>query len=143
VEDSKIVLPALGALLAAIIGGGIWALITVLTNYELGIIAWGLGALAGYVVVYLARRQTTQVHQILAVIGSLLGIVLGKYFTFTYTLQDDLAHIFDNQAFTFFQQNFTEFFGGMDIVFVLLAVITAWRMPSRMSDKVEQPVAAE
>jgi hypothetical protein len=143
VEGNKIVLPIIGALLAAVVGGGIWALITVLTNYELGIIAWGIGAAAGYVVGYLANRQTTQVHQIIAVIGSLLGIVFGKYFTFTYTLSDDLAHIFDNQAFTFFQNNFTEFFGGMDIIFVLFAVVTAWRMPSRMSNSVEQPVAAE
>jgi hypothetical protein len=143
VEGNKILVPALGALLAAIVGGGIWALITVLTNYELGIIALGVGVLVGYVVVYLANRQTTQVHQVLAVIGSLIGILLGKYFTFTYTINDDLAHIFDSQSISFFQDNFKVFFGGMDIIFVVLAVITAWRMPGRMNKPVEQPVAAE
>lgn len=140
---NNIVLPALGALLAAIVGGGIWALIIVLTNYEIGIIALGIGALVGYTVVYLAKHQTTQIHQVLAVIGSLLGIVLGKYFTFSYTINDDLAHIFDSETITFFQENFKEFFGGTDIIFVALAVITAWRMPARMNRPVEQPVGAE
>ncbi|WMT41936.1 hypothetical protein RE628_05705 [Paenibacillus sp. D2_2] len=41
-EKGKVFMPAIAALLAAIIGAVVWALIIVLTDYELGIIAWGL-----------------------------------------------------------------------------------------------------
>ena len=83
--------------------------------------------------VYLAQRQTTQVHQIIAVIGSLLGIVLGKYFLLSYTVEENLAYIFDKEVFTYFQENLRESFDLIDLVFAALAVITAWRMTGRMA----------
>ena len=82
-ESNKIVLPALGALLAAIIGGVIWAAFGVISDYELGIIAWAIGGLAGYAVVLFSNRQTTQIHQVMAVIASLIGIVLGTFLLFS------------------------------------------------------------
>ncbi|OAB47953.1 hypothetical protein PBAT_03505 [Paenibacillus antarcticus] len=138
-ERGGIVLPVLGSLIAAIIGGAIWATIAVLTDYELGLIAWGIGGLAGYAVVLFAKGQTTQIHQIIAVIASLIGILLGKYFLFSYIINDGFEGMFNSDIITLFQENITEFFGGMDIVFVLFAVLTAWKLPRTMSKKMNQP----
>ena len=41
-EKGKVLMPAVAALLAAIVGAVVWALIIVLAEYELGIIAWGI-----------------------------------------------------------------------------------------------------
>jgi len=130
-QRNRITLPALGALLAALIGGAIWAAIVVQTNYELGLIAWAIGGLAGYAVVKLNPGQCTGVHQGIAVIASLLGILLGKYFAFGYIFTESFEGIFEGELFSLFINNLGEFFGAMDIVFVILAVLTAWRIPGR------------
>jgi len=146
VENNKIVLPIIGALLAAVIGGAIWAVIVVLTDYEIGLVAWAIGGLAGYLVAVFASRRTNQVHQVIAVIGSLLGILLGKFFMFSYVVNDGFNGMFESEIITLFKENFTEFFGGMDIVFVVLAVLTAWQLPARLSSRPapaeEQPFGA-
>lgn len=145
-QNSKIVLPVLGALLAAIIGGVIWALIAVLTEYEIGLVAWAIGGLTGYAVFIFANKQTNQIHQIIAVVASLIGIVLGKFFMISYFLNDGFDGMFSSYSFTVFQDEFTNLFAGMDIVFVVLAVVTSWQLPSKMSNRKaasEQPIAAD
>ncbi|AJS61339.1 hypothetical protein UB51_00975 [Paenibacillus sp. IHBB 10380] len=139
-------LPVLGALLAAIIGGAIWAIIAVVTEYELGLVAWAIGGLTGYTVAILASRNTSSFHQIIAVIASLIGIVLGKFFMSSYISNDGFEGMFSNYYIQQFQENFTDFFAGKDIIFIVLAVVTSWQLPSKMSNRKagsEQPVAAE
>ena len=138
VESNKIVLPVLGAVFAAIIGGAIWLAIAITTEYELGIIAWVIAGIAGYLVSVLAKRQTTVVHQVIAVIASLLGILLGKYFIYGYFVgYESISGIFSNEALSTFPEflstNFMDVFSGMDIVFVALAVITAWQLPAKLA----------
>lgn len=134
-EGNKIVMPTIGALIAAVIGGGVWALIAVLTNYELGLVAWAIGGLTGYAVAILANRRVNAAHQLIAVIASLLGILLGKYFIVSYLLSDGIDGVFNSDSFAFFKENFTEFFKGMDIVFVVLAVATAWQLPRKLANQ--------
>lgn len=134
-ENNRIILPLTGALLAAVIGGVLWAVIVVLTDYEIGLVAWAIGGLAGYWVTLFAGRQANRGHQVIAVIGSLAGILLGKYFMFGYVINGGVIGMFDNEVITLFSEHFAEFFGGMDIVFVLLAVLTAWQLPARMSNR--------
>ena len=49
-QKGKVFIPAIAALLAAIAGAVVWALIIVLAEYELGIIAWGIGLLTAFAV---------------------------------------------------------------------------------------------
>ncbi|MWC27738.1 hypothetical protein [Paenibacillus sp. MMS18-CY102] len=132
------VLPVIGALAAAIIGGGLWAAIAVWTDYELGLIAWVIGGMAGYAVSYLSGGLATQAHRAIAVIASLIGIVLGKYFLFSYVINDGMSGMFNSELITLFRENFSEFFQGMDIVFVVLAIVTAWQIPGRLNARREQ-----
>ncbi|WP_314588069.1 hypothetical protein [Paenibacillus terrigena] len=134
-ESNKIALPIIGALIAAIIGGAAWAVIVALTDYELGIVAWAVGGLAGFVVATLANKQITAAHQVIAVIASLLGILLGKYFTVGYIYTESISGIFGSEVMTVFQENLSSLFSTMDIVFTVLAVVTAWQLPRKMANQ--------
>lgn len=132
-SESNIGLSAFYAFLAAIIGGIIWAVIVVTTNYELGLIAWAIGGLAGYAVVLPAKNSVSQKHQVIAVIASLVGILLGKYFFFSYMFNDGLGGLFSLFTMDFFFGNITYQFGVYDIIFVVFAVITAWQIPGNFA----------
>ena len=134
-RNTKVGLAIVYALLAALIGGAVWMIIAILTDYELGFIAWGIGGLAGYAVILAARNKIRVEHQVIAVIASLLGIVLGKYFILGYYFDESISGIFNADVFSVFLENFIDFFGGVDIIFVLLAVVTAWQIPTKFSTK--------
>lgn len=147
-NGSKSVMPVLAALLAAIIGGVVWALIVVVTEYEVGIVAWAIGGLAALAVSFSAKK-ITPVHQIIAVVASLLGILLGKYFVYGYYLigeTEGIMSMFHMEVIRMFPQFFSALFGGMDIIFVLLAIVTAWQLPVKLASnrgKAEEAVPAE
>ncbi len=123
------------ALVAAIIGGAVWMIIAILTDYELGIIAWGIGGLAGYAVILATKSKVKVEHQVIAVIAGLLGIVLGKYLILGYYYDESISGIFNADVFSIFFENFFDFFGGIDIIFVLLAVATAWQLPTKLAKR--------
>ncbi|PZD97455.1 hypothetical protein DNH61_02435 [Paenibacillus sambharensis] len=133
--NNRLVMPILGALLAAVVGGALWALIAELTNHEIGIIAWAIGGLAGYAVYFTAGRNVSAVHQAVAVIASVLGIILGKYFILAYSVTMSISGIFDSELLTFYVENISKAFEMMDLIFLALAVITAWQLPSKLADR--------
>ena len=84
-EPSSSLLPALGAgLVAAIVGGVIWGLIVKISDYEVGIIAWGIGFVAGTAVVFASRGAKGQRLQVIAVVSALVGVLLGKYLSYAF-----------------------------------------------------------
>jgi hypothetical protein len=135
------ILPALlGGGLAAAIGGGAWGLIVILTGYVIGYMAWGIGLLSGFAVVLFSRGQRGIPLQVIAVIASVMGIVVGKYTTFFHFVRKAVAKehgdaIAANVSFMsektvqVFAQNIGSMLSGFDILWVLLAVVTAWRIP--------------
>lgn len=137
--ESKNYLPTIiVAVIAAVASAVIWALIGILFNYELGIIAWAIGGLAGYAVGLVAKEHLTPLHQIIAVLAALVGIVLGKYSAFAYSYgRDSIAAIFDSNNIQVFQKNLDLFFGGYDIIFVILAIVTAWQIPVQLKQAEE------
>ncbi|MDQ0091997.1 steroid 5-alpha reductase family enzyme [Paenibacillus anaericanus] len=139
-EQNKIGMSVIGALLAAIVGGAVWALIAITTEYELGIIAWAIGGLAGYAVSYFAGKRTSVTIQLIAVIASVLGILLGKYFIVAYFYNyESFNGMFSSEVFSFFKETFVELFEIMDLVFVAFAVVTAWQLPNKLANKAEAP----
>lgn len=137
--EGNMALALAGALIAAIVGGVLWALITVWTEYELGLVAWAIGGMAGFAVAFCSRYRTSQIHQMIAVLASLLGILVGKFLLFGYFLNGGFTGMFDSTTISIFQREFTDLFRGMDIVFILFAVITAWRIPAQLRHKAAQP----
>jgi hypothetical protein len=73
--------------------------------------------------------------QTVAVLLSLLGIVTGKYISFAYFFKKavddrfgvDLSY-FDSIIFTTFRENLGDVFGGFDLLWAGLAMVTAWRL---------------
>ena len=123
------------ALVAAAAGGVVWGLIARSTDYEVGIVAWAIGWLAGTGALFGARGARGAPIQIVAVVAGLLGILLGKYLSFAWVLQDFAEEqgagigLFSGEMRTLFRQELDTVFGWIDVIFVGLAVYTAWRVP--------------
>lgn len=134
-EDDRIGLSILYAVIAAIIGGTLWGIIVILLDYELGLAAWAIGGMAGYAVVLSSQEAVNQKHQVIAVLASLLGIILGKYIAFVYWMNSNFnalfSEVFDGNTFSYFTRYFTSFFNAIDIVFIGLAIVTAWQIPGK------------
>ncbi|MFE6079103.1 hypothetical protein ACFVQB_32245 [Paenibacillus sp. NPDC057886] len=139
-QGIKIGMPIVGGLLAAIVGGIVWAVIAAMTERELGLIAIVIGALTGYAVVLFSNKRIATVHKVIAVIFALIGILLGKYLTvvyFTSELFSDasmLDLVFDGEMVGAFVETFTDYFSEpVDLLFIVLAIVSAWQIPGRMA----------
>ncbi len=62
---------------AAVLGGGAWALIVAVTNYEVGYVAWGVGGLVGYTMAKATTRRGRPMAMIAAALAA-AGLLLGK-----------------------------------------------------------------
>jgi hypothetical protein len=124
-----------GGLIAAVVGGFIWGLIVVLSEYEIGIAAWGIGFIVGFGVVRFAGGAKGTPLQVVAVVSSVLGIVIGKYISYAYFFKQavsdrfdvDISY-FDSEIFRAFRENLGDVFGGFDLIWAGLAVVTAWKL---------------
>ena len=77
----NIVLGVIGAAIGAIVGAGIWMAVTHFSGWEIGYVAVGVGALAGWGAVTLGRGASLLLGKVAAVAG-LAGILLGSYGNF-------------------------------------------------------------
>jgi hypothetical protein len=129
-----------GGAVAAVLGGAAWGLIANATGYEIGYVAWGLGVLSGLGVVLAAGGRKGPALQLLAVLSSLAAIFIGKYLTFAHVLKQVIAEkqgaevaakisLLSPGAFQLFLDNFTQILSPFDALWLILAVITAWRIP--------------
>ena len=142
--------PALfGGGLAAVIGGGIWGLIVIGTGYVIGFMAWGMGWLSGFAVLLFSGGRRGIHLQIIAVLSSILGILVGKYIIFYHLLKEAVAKeygagvastvtLFSERVIRIFIEGIGSMVGGFDILWVILAVITAWRIPKGIGLKLRQ-----
>ena len=135
-EPSGSLLPAIAVGLgAAIVGGVVWGLIVKISDYEVGIVAWGIGFLAGTAVVFAARGAKGQSLQVVAVISALVGVLLGKYLSFAFSVQEEAETLgfsiglVSSEMFRIFRENLDDVFGLFDLLWIGLAVFTAWRVP--------------
>jgi hypothetical protein len=122
-----------GGLAGALLGGLIWGFIVGTTNTELGIAAIGVGALAGFGVVVPNRNRRGVPMQVVAAACAIVGVLFGKYFAFVQIVNDELgpetASLLSGRTFRAFTQFFGELVGGFDVLWLVFAVYTAWRIP--------------
>jgi len=140
-SGSALVPGILGGLVAALIGGAIWAGIAIGTEYELGILAWGIGLMCGVGVVLFAGGKKGFPLQLVAVVTSVLGIVMGKYGMFYYFFHQGIMQeengaavaaeygLFSGNMMQVFMQSLPEMASPYDLLWVGLAVFTAWGIP--------------
>ena len=138
-RSPSIPLGILGGLLAAIAGGALWGFIIILTNFEIGWLAIGIGAACGWGVAFLSRGGFGLPYQAIAALTSVFGILIGKYVAFFHFLQKFLAEAgagvtrpspFSPDLIGLFFQNLGSMVGMFDALWLILAMSAAWRIPS-------------
>ncbi|MDX1599907.1 MAG: hypothetical protein R3191_00175 [Anaerolineales bacterium] len=129
----------IGAGIAVIVGGVVWGLIVLATGYEIGFMAVGIGILAGLSVNLISGKRGRPL-QVIAVLAAVGGIVIGKYFTFFSILKDVLGQevgleaaasvsMFSPSVIATFFSSLPSVASPYDILWVVLAVLAAWRLP--------------
>ena len=130
-------LAAAAGLVAAIAGGVVWGLIVKWSEYEIGIVAWGIGFLVGAAVVAAGRGRKGPALQAVAVVCALVGILLGKYLGYAFAVQEQLEELsaalgvevglFSAEMWSAFREDLGSVFGLFDVLWIGLALYTAWR----------------
>lgn len=69
----------LGGGTAGLLGATIWAAIVHYTNYEVGYVAWGIGAAVGYGVRKMAGEEGGAAPGVVAALIAVVALVAGKY----------------------------------------------------------------
>lgn len=135
-EPSESLVRAIAAgVVAAVAGGVAWALIVKTSDYEIGIAAWAIGFLVGTAVVLASRGAKGRRLQVVAVVLALVGILIGKYLSYALVVQEDAESfgesigLFSGDMFRFFREDLDAVFGLFDLLWVGLAVASAWRIP--------------
>jgi hypothetical protein len=121
-----------------VIGAAIWYGVAMATGYEVGWIAWGMGALAG-LGMQIGYGKDDDLSGITAALMAVLGIFLAKWLIFAnillpildslqQALQQELpaGEELPSKSFLFFHG----MFGLIDGIFILLAFFTAYKIGS-------------
>lgn len=136
----------IGGSVAAVIGGAIWGLIVIYTGYVIGYMAWAIGGLAGFGVALFAGGKRGIPLQVVAVLASVLGILVGKYFVFFHYMKEVVSKEYGAEAASnlsmlseaviqFFIENIELVMSGFDFLWIIFAVVTAWRIPKGLGIK--------
>lgn len=135
-EEQNLALAVIAGGAAALVGAMLWAALTVITDYQIGIAAIGVGLLVGFVI-RLAGKGFDRVYGITAGILSFLGIIAGNIFTFWFLLSRELnISLFE----TIYElaldpllnlQYLVGTFTLIDLVFYALAIYYAYRTAFR------------
>ncbi|MHC4741413.1 MAG: hypothetical protein ACYS8Z_05850 [Planctomycetota bacterium] len=151
--SASIIPAAIGGLLAAVVCGVIWGMIVIATEYEIGYMAWAVGLAAGFCVVLFSKGKKGLPLQVIAVASSLLGILIGKYLTFFHYLKEMIAEEHGTEAASqlsvlsggviqFFLENVVSMSHPLDLLWIVLAVATAWRIPKGTGIRITSNMAA-
>lgn len=106
------VLPIIGASIGGVIGAAAWAAVVYFFNYELGILAAGVGFICGLGAVIGARGEGNAYSGMVAVVVALIAIVVGKsaiHVMYLATLEDIQSQIESEMASTVNASSLEEF----------------------------------
>jgi len=126
----------LGGLAGAILGAVVWAGIAIATNLEVGYVAVLVGFLAGYGVKRASGGKRGQALQIAAAALSVAGLLVAKLFIVQWFLikgakeQGYDVSLFDTRTFGILFQVLPETLSAFDLLWVVLAIGAAYRMPA-------------
>lgn len=136
-QGRDVPLAVLGGLLGSLLGGVAWAAIAVASDMEIGYVALGIGWLAGQGVLLAAGKRKGRELQYVAVACSVLGLVVGKYFSLAHAIigsvqrkQDLTLSYLDPEIIRIFIEHASQLFSPWDALWVFLAFGVAWRIPA-------------
>ena len=130
-------------LAAAVAGGLLWAGVVIATGYDIGILAWVVGAATGFAIARTAGRPVGAVGRVTAGIFAAGGIMVGKYVIFVHAVKKvygtELAAVgrpvsyFETRQLSIFVHNLSTFVKPVYILWVGLAFVAAMRTAARHS----------
>ena len=151
----SLIMAIIGGVVGAVIGGIIWAAIAIITDYEIGYVAIGVGALAGGGVVVANGGKRGLPYQLIAVMTGVAGIFVGKFLAGVYFYREVLIEDYGIELVneigisglvTDTVQLFPDYLSAtlepIDLLFVILAIVAAWRIPSLRREQPAAPTAA-
>lgn len=133
-DNQSLPLAVLGGAAAAAVAAGIWAYVTVLTNYQIGWMAVGVGFLVGYAVRLLGKG----IDQPFGIAGgaiALLGCAAGNFMTVLLMVSRDkevsLLELFGRLTPEIVMDIMVSTFQPMDVLFYGLAVYVGYKYAFR------------
>lgn len=133
-EEQNLVMGAVTGFIAAMIGAGIWAGVSVATEYQIGWMAVGIGFMVGFAVRY-AGKGITPVFGTVSAVMSLLGCAVGNLLTYTWFIAISEGMAFMDVAsqlnFSIVMDIMTSTFAFMDILFYGLAAYFGYKYAFR------------
>jgi len=114
IENPNLILAVLAGLAAAAAGTLVWYGVVVITNYQLGFIAVGVGWLVAMAVIFGSGRKRGPTLQAISVAITLVALVMSEYLIVRYSLVQYLA-----------EQGFTEIAVFLPLGAMLELVITS------------------
>jgi hypothetical protein len=138
-EQKNYVIPLVGAFLGILLSGAIWGGIAIATDSEIGFIALATGALTGFLVATFAKKNINMIHQLYAVIASVLGIFLGKYITMSYVFVKTFDTTYMSpEIWTAYKEMIFSTLEPLDYLFFVLAIVTAWQFTKSTAKKAKK-----
>ncbi len=144
-ETPSLQMALLGGVISALVAGAIWGGIIIATGWELGLIAWFVGGAVGYGILIFSKGESGPARQYIAVLCSVFGILIGKYFAFYVVFKEWVAQelgpetaanmsVFSLDLFGQFMGNLGEVLGPYDLLWIGLACVSAWKITSAAGD---------
>ena len=131
VNDQNLVLALVAGAVSAAIGALIWAAITVITGWQIGFMAIGVGCLVGIAVKVLGNGQS-QIFGVIGAVFSLLGCLAGNYLTVIgfVASEFDMGYIelLKTTPFELVVDIMKEGFSPVDILFYGLALFQGYKL---------------
>jgi signal peptidase I len=131
--EPQLGLALLAGLAVALLGALAWGLVARWTDRELGVLAWAIGFATGFAVLGAAAGRKTPALQAIASAAALVGVLAGKYLAFAFVVQEQSAQslgsgvgVFSGEMRNLFRDNLGEIFGLYDLLWIGLAVASAW-----------------
>ena len=133
-QEQNLVVGSMAGLTAAVAGAAVWAGVTVVTEYQIGWMAVGLGFLVGIAM----RTMGRGIDQVFGVVGAamaLVGCVLGNVFTIAWYISaqtgSSLVSVLTQLDIALMIDLITETFQVMDILFYGLALYFGYKYAFR------------
>ena len=133
-EEQNLVVGSMAGLTAAVTGAAVWAGVTVVTEYQIGWMAVGLGFLVGIAM----RTMGKGIDQVFGVVGAvmaLVGCALGNVFTIAWYLSaqtgSSLLSVLTQLDMELVINLITETFQVIDILFYGLALYFGYKYAFR------------
>jgi hypothetical protein len=133
-EEQNLVMGGLSGLVAAMVGAGVWAAVTIATEYQIGWMAVGIGFLVGYAVRF-AGKGVSPVYGAASAVLSLLGCAVGNVLTFAWFIASaegmSFMEVVGQLNFAIVVGLLTSTFEVMDILFYGLAAYFGYKTAFR------------